>query len=168
MSALAPTGDKRPHRMIKGVVKAADFDIQPAVCTAATLSLTHNLHAGRVVLLNKAGGIVITLPASSGSGDVYTLFFQATTTGTTTIKVANATDVMRGTASLISDNSDALYGFATAAASDTVTCFVTNNTTGGILGARYEFVDVASGYWNVTIFSKAGGTEATPFSATVS
>lgn len=168
MSALAATGDKRPHRMVKGVASRADFDTVPIPCTAATLTLTHELHAGRTVLLNKAGGIAVTLPAATGTGDIYTLVLQVTTTGATTIKVANATDVMRGTASLISDNSDALKGFATAAASDTVTCFVTSNTTGGILGARYEFIDIASGYWGVTIFSKAGGSEATPFSATVS
>jgi hypothetical protein len=44
----------------------------------------------------------------------------------------------------------------------------TANSTGGIAGESIELVDIAADTWWVKLVSDAGGTEATPFSATVS
>ncbi len=136
--------------------------------TAATLTLTAAAHAGRVVTIDRAAGMVITLPVSAGTGDVYELFIMTTTTGTTTIKVPVASvAIMKGWAILFQDAGDATVSFATAADTDTITLFVTANTTGGIAGARVKLRDVATAVWAVEYISDAGGTEATPFSATV-
>ena len=82
------------------------------------------------------------------------------------IKVANATDVMVGNAILAQDAGDTAVMFEAAASSDTIT--LNGTTTGGLLGARVSVVDIASGIWFVDVVSAATGTEATPFSATVS
>jgi hypothetical protein len=136
--------------------------------TASTLALTAAAHAGRVVTIDRAAGMVITLPVAAGTGDVYELGILTTTAGTTTLKVpAASTAIMKGWAILFQDSGDATVSFATAADTDTITLYVASNTTGGIAGARVKLRDVATGVWMVEYISDAGGSEATPFSATV-
>ncbi len=137
--------------------------------TASTLALTAAAHAGRTVTIARAAGMVITLPAATGTGDVYKLVIVETTTGTTTVKVnaTPGTDTMIGTAILFQDAADTTVSFACGATADTITLFVTANTTGGIFGAHLTIQDIAAGLWHVEYVSDAGGTEATPFSATV-
>ncbi len=166
--ALAPQGNKRPYVLRKGIATAGDLDTKPVVITSATVTLDRDTYAGRTIVLNRAAGITVTLPAASGTGDSYNFVVQATFTGAAAIKVANATDVMTGTAILFADAGDTVVGFATAASSDTVDLYEANNTTGGMLGARVDLIDIASGLWSVRYVSDAGGTEATPFAATVS
>lgn len=138
-----------------------------AFASGTSLALTQALHANRIVYVTDVAA-AYTLPAATGTGDKYTIHLGATQTGAGTIKVANATDVMNGTAVLFADAGDTVVGFNTASDSDTVDLLGTSNSTGGMIGALYEFWDVASGKWAVRIVSDAGGTEATPFSATVS
>lgn len=137
-----------------------------AYSSGTSLSLTAALHANRVVYVTDLASAYV-LPAATGTGDKYTIMLGATQTGAGTIKVASASDVMAGTAILFQDMGDAVVGFNTAADSDTIDLLGTGNSTGGIIGALYEFIDVASGVWSVRIVSDAAGTEATPFSATV-
>lgn len=142
------------------------FDSSGVSFTAATQTIAPSVHANRPLVINRATGIAITLPASAGNGDKYTFIVgTAMSGGSTTIKVANSTDVMRGNAILLADGGDTVVGFATAASSDTVT--MDGSTVGGLLGARVELQDIAAGFWSVNYISDASGTEATPFSATV-
>ena len=139
----------------------------PVAFTSGTsLALTQALHANRVVYVTDVAA-AYTLPLATGTGDKYTIILGATITGASTIKVANASDTFVGTAVLFQDSADTVVAFAAAATDDTVDLLGTANSTGGIIGAVYEFWDVASGKWAVRIVSDAGGTEATPFSATV-
>ena len=140
----------------------------PVLVTAATVTLDATTHAGRTVVLDRAAGIAVTLPASAGTGDRYRLHVKTTFTSNATVKVANSTDVMQGIATLFQDAGDTVVGFATTSTSDTITMYTAaSNTTGGIAGALIELEDVAAGFWSVRYISDAGGTEATPFSATV-
>jgi hypothetical protein len=134
--------------------------------TTATVTVAADGYLGVPIVLDRAAGIAVTLPASSGSGNQYEFIVATTFTGEATIKVANGTDVMQGTATLYADGGDTVLGFATAASSDTITLTATN-TTGGIAGCRILLTDIKSGFWNVQMVSDAAGTEATPFSATV-
>lgn len=138
----------------------------PVEVTSATVTLGAT-HAGRTTVLNRAAGIAVTLPASSGSGNVYRLHVKTTFTSAATVKVANSTDVMQGTAILFADGGDTTVGFATASTADTIDLLGTGNSTGGIFGASIVLTDVLAGFWSVTYVSDAAGTEATPFSATV-
>lgn len=137
-----------------------------ASVTAATLTLTAPEYANHIIPLNLATGQAVTLPAATGTGNAYTLFIGTTiTSNTTTIKVANSTDVMAGVALVANDTDASASLFETASTSDTIT--FNGSTTGGIKGCMVELVDVMSGVWFVRITGAATGSEATPFSATV-
>lgn len=136
-----------------------------ASVTAATLTVT-SASAGKVIPLNRAAGIAVTLPAAAGTGAEYRFYIGTTiTSNSTTIKVANASDIMSGTAIVANDTDASASIFETAADSDTIT--FNGTTTGGVKGAWVELVDVATNNWWVRITGAATGSEATPFSATV-
>lgn len=135
--------------------------------TSGTLSATDSAHGGRVVTLNRAAGITVTLPASSGTGVRFHFIIGTTVTSNSTkIQVANASDVMTGTALNAADGGDTAVMFETASTSDTIT--MDGTTTGGIKGDSVELIDIASNLWWVRVVGSATGTEATPFSAAVS
>ncbi len=140
----------------------------PVAFTSGTaLALTAALHAGKVVYVTDLAA-AYTLPLATCTGTRYEIHLGATQTGASTIKVeAASADVMQGTAILFADGGDTVVGFNTASDSDTIDLLGTSNSTGGMIGARYKFVDLATGIWGVEVVSDAGGTEATPFSATV-
>lgn len=145
-----------------GAARAAS----PVNATAATLTVTQALHAGHVVTLNRAAGIAVTLPAATGSGANYMFALDtAVTSNTTTIKVANASDTMTGTAYVLSDGAAAVLGYRTGATDDTIT--LNGTTLGGLKGDFITIRDVEANLFQVQAFTAATGTEATPFSATV-
>ena len=135
------------------------------------LTASANLHAGKVVKIGKTTGTIVTLPAATGTGNVYTFVIgTAATSNANIIKVANATDVMNGSVCLQQDTDSAgsLKMWLAAVNDDTIT-LAGAATTGGIAGATIILRDYASGFWSAQVFaSSGGGAEATPFSATVS
>lgn len=133
--------------------------------TAATLTVTRAAHAGRTITLGRAAGIAVTLPAATGSGSIYRFVVSITFTSDGTIKVVGD-DTMIGTALLLTDTAAVMAGFAAAGTDDTIT--MDGADTGGILGCEIVLTDIAADLWHVAMTSDATGTEATPFSATVS
>lgn len=141
--------------------------IQPIPVTSATLSLTKKNHGGATLVANRAAGIAFTLPASSGSGVKFKIFVLTTiTSNTMTVKVANATDIMSGCALIAADGGNTVNSWESGASDDTIT--FDGSTTGGIKGDVIELEDVSSGVWAARIVGSATGTEATPWSNTVS
>lgn len=134
-------------------------------CTAATLTVTAADHAGQTITLNRAGGITVTLPAATGSGNVYNFIVGTTFTSSGIIKVANSSDVMCGNAIVAQDGGDTVVMFEAGASDDTVT--LNGTTTGGLRGATVRVTDIATNLFAVHVVTAATGTEATPFSATV-
>ena len=146
--------------------RAADVSTRVVNVTAATLAVTVAAHDSKIVTLNKVDGIAVTLPAASGTGAKYMFILGSTITSVgTTIKVANASDVMTGTALLAQDAADTGAMFETAAASDTIT--LNGTTTGGIKGDSVEVIDIATNLWWVRVVGSATGIEASCFSSTV-
>ena len=134
------------------------------VSLTASATLARNVHRDTFVSLDKSGGLTVTLPASSGSGDRYRIGVgTALTTSNYVIQVANSTDVMAGIANLASTGTSG--SFSTTASSDTIT--MNGGTTGGGIGSYIELEDFKSGFWKVTGDIYATGTAATPFSAAV-
>lgn len=137
------------------------------VAGGAALTLT-SAHAGKTIALDTAAGTIITLPTSSGSGNVFRFLVTVTATSNShIIKVGNATDEMRGFVVQDSDTATAPNIWWAADNDDTITL---NRTTTGLAaqGEYFEIVDATSGHFFVRGYSQASGTEATPFSATVS
>lgn len=160
--ALSVTGTLTTGSTTTGGAIAANGD---------TLTVTQALHAGRVIGFGKLTGTICTLPAATGTGDVYTFVISvAATSNANIIKVANATDVMAGSVNLQQDvdSAGSLKMWQAAATDDTIT-LAGAATTGGIKGGYIVCTDYLSGFWSCQVFtSTGGGAEATPFSATVS
>lgn len=129
--------------------------------TDATATLT-DFEAGGLIVVNRAAGCTITLPAATGSGYSYTITTIVDQTGDLVIQAPDASNVMQGVA--LTDMSGVIW--PTADATDTIT--LNGTTSGGLKGTRVELVDVAANTWNVLVIGEASGTEVTPFSAAVS
>jgi len=153
-------------RMTAALALGASAGIVATTAGATTLTVTAASHAGRMIVLNNTAPIAVTLPQATGTGNVYSFFVAVAATGTaSTIKVANATDVMAGFQFTVTTTATNVEGFATSATSDTIS--INGTTLGGIVGDQYYITDVKTGIFAVTMFSSSTGTEATPFSATV-
>jgi len=123
--------------------------------------------AGKVILLDTVTGSVVTLPAATGTKHFYHFMVSVLATSNShKIQVANATDIMQGVITTVSDNSNAVLGWRTADDSDTIT--LNRSTTGSVeRGEWITLFDSASGVWLVNGTTASTGTEATPFSAAV-
>ncbi len=136
-----------------------------------TLTVTAALHANSVIRFGKTSGTTATLPAATGTGNIYRFVISvAATSNANIIQVANATDVMAGSVAYQQDTDSAgsMRMWLAGATDDTIT-LAGVATTGGIAGAYIECIDYISGGWSCRVHSSSGGgSEATPFSATVS
>ena len=168
------------------VSKKGFFNTGPGnvVDADSSVSLTVADHAGRIVHNDAAGAVTYTLPATNANSDsavagpgadfnnlnnvgaTIEIFSSITKTGDLVVQVANATDVMIGSAVFIDDSSDNVVGFETASTSDTIT--LNGSTTGGVTFSKIVCTVLASGKWKVDVISGCTGTPATPFSAAVS
>ena len=168
------------------VSKKGFFNTGPGnvVDADSSVSLTVADHAGRIVHNDAAGAVTYTLPATNANSDsavagpgadfnnlnnvgaTIEIFSSITKTGDLVVQVANATDVMVGSAVFIGDSSDNAVGFETASTSDTIT--LNGSTTGGVTFSKIVCTVLASGKWKVDVISGCTGTPATPFSAAVS
>ena len=135
--------------------------------TASSLSLNASDHAGKVVVLNNAAGVTVTLPASVGNGDVYTIVVGTTVTSNNDIvKVANTSDSFVGRAIASTDNATTTNNiWNVASGNDTIT--LNGGTKGGYAGDMIQVIDIGSNLFLVNALLKQTAVEATPFSATV-
>lgn len=137
------------------------------VAAGSALVMTEAAHANKIIKADTATGSTITLPPSTGGGAVYIVLVTVTATSNShVIKVANASDEMRGFVVQDSDTATAPNIWWAADNDDTITL---NRTTSGLAaqGEYFEFVDAALNHFFVRGYSQASGTEVTPFSATV-
>lgn len=138
------------------------------VTLSTATSITQAAHAGRTCRLTGTGSsLAQTLPAATGSGAMYRFVVGAVNTSNHIIKVANASDVMRGQVDILDNDSNALTAYAATTTDDTIT--LNGTTTGGQIGDFIECQDIATNTWAVTgkLLCPAGSNVADPFSATV-
>lgn len=145
--------------------RAADVSGRIVNASAATLTVTEATHEGKIITLDRAAGVTVTLPAATGSGAKYTFITKTTVTSNNNIIQVTGDDTMKGVAWMAADGGDSVVAFETAADSDTIT--MNGSTKGGIVGSRIELIDYAADTWNVQCFLQGTGSEATPFSAAV-
>jgi hypothetical protein len=134
------------------------------VNTTEALTLTTKLHAGRIVTASNTTGFAITLPSASGTGDVYTVFYDTTvSSGNHTIVAPDSSTSFIGGVGIATD----IAGVTVLANSGDDTITMNGSTTGGLLGTWLRFTDVATNIFMVEGFLCSTGTEADPFSAAV-
>lgn len=135
----------------------------------ASDAITPSEHGGRTVTLNALAGETLTLPAATGTGNVYRFVVTVTVTSNDyIIQVANATDEFVGTLLQTDvDTSDTLASYPALDADGFDTITMNGSTTGGIMGDIIEVIDVATGKFQISGHINSTGVVATPFSAAV-
>lgn len=142
------------------------LSLKPVTLSAATVTLSREVHSNTLLVVDRAAGVTATLPAATGTGDTYEFWVKTTITSNNFIVQVTGDDTMTGTCLFLKDSADTVDGFETASDSDTIT--MNGSTKGGIKGDRVVLKDIATDLWGVSIVGSATGTEATPFSAAVS
>jgi len=129
--------------------------------TAATLSISAATHAGRIVTLNRAAGITVTMPAATGSGNRYRFIVGTTVTSNQYRFDVTGNDAYFGNIFGAQDGGATVEAWEAAADSDRID--LDGSTKGGIKGDYLEFVDIATDTWFVCGKIAQTGTQATPF-----
>ena len=160
-TAFAATADE--------INRAADLSTR-IVPLAVTTILTEASHEGKTIVMSGAGGArTFTLPAATAAGGRYRFVVGEVNTSNYLIKAAVGTDLFEGMiigASTTDSATDAARTWLSGATDDTVT--LNGTTTGGVaIGDWLEFEDISATGWAVRGMITQSGTEATPFSDTV-
>lgn len=144
---------------------AADVSGRLVAQAAGDFALTAATHGNRITLVDDAD-VAITLPAATGTGDIYKIVIVTTAWTGGSIAAAGAADSFLGGIVGVDDDADAAYAWKAEANDDTISG--NGTATGGKVGDWYQFTDVATGLFLVEGFiTQSGGAEATPFSANV-
>jgi len=143
---------------------ASEYKPNLSVRTITASATLTKEDAGTNIVMSAAAGLTVTLPLATGTGSMFDIFAATTITSNNyIIKVAPGTDVMAGVLVLSTDISG--VSMPTGATADTIT--MNGTTKGGILGSSVRLIDVKTGLWAVSGMLVTSGTEADPFSATV-
>jgi len=150
------------------LTRATDVSTRVINETTASLTVTELAHSDRTIVLDRAAGIAVTLPAAS-AGLKFRFIIKTTFSGAATIKSVSGADIMIGYALMGNDTNDNVVSWQAIAAStiDTIDMLGTGNSTGGMAGQEIEIEGLATNLWYVKIVGDAAGTEATPFANTV-
>lgn len=137
--------------------RVADASTRIVNVTASTLAVTEVAHDSKIITLNRAAGIAVTVPAATGSGAVYE--FQVRTTVTSNTITITLGSQMFGYGVL----SDVLgvdpVAVVVPASGTTIT--MNGGSTGGFAGDTIKIVDVAANLYSVYMLANA---TAIPFS----
>lgn len=150
------------------VNRAADVSGRIVNCTTATLTVTEAEHDGKTIVLDRAAGIAVTLPAAA-AGLRFEFIVKTTFTGAASIKSVAGADIMIGHAIMGNNSDNTVVNWQAVAANtyDTIDMLGSSNSTGGMAGQRVRISGLAANLWYVEIIGDAAGTEATPFADSV-
>lgn len=135
----------------------------------ATKTLTAE-QSGSLILLNKADGIVITLPTLSSARVGMYFDFQVNTSVTSNAYKwstgTQGTEFFNG--QVLTNDTDTAASLVAHAGNGSTHDNISMNgtTTGGLIGTRIRLECVSSTLWTVSGINMASGAVATPFSAT--
>jgi hypothetical protein len=162
---VSVTADAAELSIMDGVTATAaeiNAHVDPTgrmVTSAGTENITVAAHAGRIVLLTGAGALTRTLPAATGTGNVYRFVVGVVNAShIITVNGTPGTDTIDGGAI----GMQTVEGWEATGAVNTVT--LNGTTTGGQIGDWVEIIDIAAGQFSVTAQIVQTGAQATPFS----
>jgi hypothetical protein len=176
LAAVADADEMLVYDASSGVTNKVGVDVLRQymggglVSITAADSITPAEHANRTLVFNVAAGVTVTLPAATGTGDVYKFVVGVTVTSVAdVIQVANATDEFVGTMyQTDTDTTDTLASYPALDGDGFDTITMDGSTKGGIQGDSITITDIASGKFLVEGFTNGSGTVASPWSAAVS
>ena len=135
----------------------------------ASDALTPAEHGNRMVTMNALAGLTLTLPAATGTGNVYRISVSVTVTSNDyIIQAASASDeFVGGVIQTDVDTTDTLASYPALDADGFDTITLNGSTTGGIMGDSITITDIATGKFLLAGSINSTGTVATPLSAAV-
>ena len=134
--------------------------------TSSATTLSAASHAGNVVNQSfNASAWTITLPASAGTGNKYTVIL-ATSAAISGCNITrnNSSENFSGYVYMMTSASAQVNAYSCTATDNIVK--LNGSTTGGLVGTVFEFTDLATNLWMVRGYTAGTGTYATPFSHT--
>jgi hypothetical protein len=129
--------------------------------TDATKSV-ESTDSGTVYTLNRAAGIVVTLPTAA-AGLNYTFIVGTTFTGAGQINTDNASDLFSGFATIFDPATATDNNTFIPDASDDDTIDLGAATQGWLVGGVIRLVATSASVWHCEAFLHGDGTLATPF-----
>ena len=129
--------------------------------TAATKSV-ESTDSGTVFTLNRAAGIVVTLPTAV-AGLHYTFIVGTTFTGAGQITADNASDLLSGFATIFDPATATDNNTFIPDASDDVTIDLGTAAQGWLVGGIIRLVATSASVWHCEAFLHGDGSLATPF-----
>jgi hypothetical protein len=129
--------------------------------TSATKSV-ESTDSGTVYTLNRAGGIVVTLPTAA-AGINYTFIVGTTFTGAGQITADNASDLLSGFATIFDPATATDVNTFIPDASDDVTIDLGTAAQGWLVGGIIRLVATSAAIWHCEAFLHGDGSLATPF-----
>jgi hypothetical protein len=148
---------------IAELVRAADVSARIVSLTTASPALTVADHEGKTLVLNKADGIAVTLPAATGSGAIFRFVVGTTFSGGSFVATCTGNDTLKGVALGDDGDGEPANGWSAGASDEVFT--MNGGTQGGFVGDEVVFQDIAADVWQVKAFLTQTGSEATPFSS---
>ena len=129
--------------------------------TSATKSV-ESTDSGTVYTLNRAAGIVVTLPTAV-AGINYTFIVGTTFTGAGQITADNASDLLSGFAYIFDPATATDNNTFIPDASDDVTIDLGSAAQGWLVGGVIRLVATSAAIWHCEAFLHGDGSLATPF-----
>ena len=129
--------------------------------TSATKSV-ESTDSGTVYTLNRAAGIVVTLPTAV-AGLNYTFIVGTTFTGAGQITADNASDLLSGFATIFDPATATDNNTFIPDASDDVTIDLGTAAQGWLVGGIIRLVATSAAIWHCEAYLHGDGTLATPF-----
>lgn len=166
LNAVRDVGSDRAVAEFKQSGLYVDGAVKPDVVslTSATYTLTAAEHANRRLLLDASGGIDVTMPAATGTGDTYE-FWVVTATADLYAIISAGSDKVYGCIAGADDPGDEFVWAAVPGTDNRVKLGGTTQASGGSIGDYIRFTDIGAAKWAVDGHITHGGTEATPFAA---
>jgi len=131
--------------------------------SGATASLSE-FDSGSLVLMDRAAGIVFTLPAACAIGTNYKFLVTTSVTSNSYKVITGAgTELLIG--GYMNNDTDTSNAVATFDGNGTTHIAVTMNgtTTGGLIGTQLEFTKLTATQWVVDGYVRGSGVVATAF-----
>jgi hypothetical protein len=129
---------------------------------AATLALKAE-DSGKTILLNRAAGCDVTLPAAAEGLKYKFLIIASVTSNDYSVTAAAATDLFYGLITNIdTDNTNALAFYAPDGSDDDAFS-LDGSTQGGLIGDEFEVTCIGPAKWWFHGTLRGTGTVATPF-----
>lgn len=144
---------------VTGRITNGNFALANQVALTANATVNANTHAGRLITLSASAGMMVTLPAATGSGNVYRFVVITNLSSGNYAFQVTGDDTFVGQVTITLAAGGTTFGESAGGTDDTLT--LNGTTSGGIVGSYVEFTDFKADLWLLDARLLGSGTLAT-------